>query len=308
MRLVFDVSAPVSVDGTVTASPTPRLIVNIMGAMPGKIDNTISLDGKIADSAGINTADGRNTTVVVELPLMLEEEDYKVFTLPSDPANGKPFRVVVDINKPLPPPTFNFTKGLDDKVIAIDPGHGGSDPGAIGVARSQEKTANLAVALRVKALLEKAGAKVVMTHSTDTDVYGPNASDVNELKARTTSANVNKADIFLSIHSNSFVNRTVGGTSTYYYQKTKYDAMLARNIQAAVAQNVGLQDRGYLPANYYVIKRTQMPAALLEMAFISNPDEEKLLNDPVFQEKVAQGIVQGMERFFAQAAQAGGDR
>lgn len=308
LRLVFDVSGPVEVDGTVTANPTPRLVVNVKGAVPAKGDDSVNLDGKIADSVNIGAVDGQNTMITVDMPMMVDEGDYKVFTLPADIAAGKPFRVVVDINKPIPPMVFNFTAGLKNKVIAIDPGHGGTDPGAIGLARIMEKTVNLAVALKVKDLLEKAGAKVLMTRESDCDVFGPNSSAVDELKARTTVGNFRKADIFLSIHANSFVNRTVGGTATYYYQKTQYDSMLAQNIQAGVVQSAGLSNRGSFPANFYVVKRTLMPAALVEMGFLSNPDEEKLLNDPVFQQKVAQGIVQGMERFFAQAARAGGDR
>ncbi|MDR3566052.1 MAG: N-acetylmuramoyl-L-alanine amidase [Negativicutes bacterium] len=308
LRLVFDVSGPVDVDGSLSSTPTPRLMVTVKGAQPGKVSDSANLDGKIADSVSIYAVDGQNTKIAVDLPLMVDEGDYRVFTLPPDASAGKPFRVVVDINKPLPPVVFNFTSGLKGKVITIDPGHGGSDPGAIGLARIQEKTVTLAVSLKVKALLEKAGAKVLMTRDTDIDVFGPNSSAVDELKARTTVANARKADIFLSIHANSFVNRTVGGTATYYYQKSQYDSLLAQCIQAGVVQTAGLSNRGSFPANFYVIKRTLMPASLLEMGFLSNPDEEKLLNDPVFQQKVAQGIVQGMDRFFTLAAQGGGDR
>lgn len=304
LRLVFDVTGPVEVDSAVSGMPTPRLAVNVKGAIPGKIDNSIDLDGKIADGV-IISADGQNTKIIIEMPLMVEEDDYKVFVLPADLRANKPCRVVVDINKPMPPMVFNFTAGLKNKVIAIDPGHGGSDPGAIGMARNQEKTVNLAVALKVKALLEKAGAKVLMTRDDDVDVYGPNSSAVDELKARTTIANVKKADIFVSIHSNAAANRTAGGTATYYYQKTRYDSVLARNLQAGMVQNGDLQDRGYFPANFYVVKRAIMPAALVELAFLSNPEEERLLVDPQFQQKLAQGIVQGIDKFFSQARSGG---
>lgn len=307
LRLVFDASGPVSVDSSVIATPTPRLVVTVKGATPGQLKNSVAFDGKIADNVNIS-ADGQNTRITIETPLMVEDGDYKVFTLRQDPANNKPFRVVVDINKPVPPMVFNYTPGLQNKTIVIDPGHGGTDPGAVGPGKTTEKAVNLAISLKVKALLEKAGAKVVLTRTGDSDVYGPNASAVNELKARATVGNARKADLFLSVHANSFGNPTVGGTATYYYQKTPYDTMLARAIQANMAPAGGLQDRGVSAANFYVIKQTIMPAVLVETAFISNPDEEKLLNDPVFQQKIAQGIVQGMENFFAQAARKGGER
>ena len=158
------------------------------------------------------------------------------------------------------------------------------------------------MALQAKTLLEKAGAKVIMTRQDDRDVFGAAASATDELKARTTVANNRKADAFISIHINAFTNRTAGGTSTYFYQKTPYDSMLAQNLQTTLLRAGGLLDRGVHSANFYVVKRTVMPAALLELAFISNPDEEKLMNTPQFHQRMAQGIVQGLDRFFTQAA------
>ncbi|HWR10078.1 N-acetylmuramoyl-L-alanine amidase [Sporomusa sp.] len=301
MRMVMDVSGPVEASGVVISGPTPRLSVTIKGTTPGKAIKDLTFDGKVIEKVSF-AASGQDTKVIFDLPIMVEDTDYRVFTLPSDAKANKPFRVVVDVNKPVPLPDFSFTTGLKDKVIAIDPGHGGSDPGAIGPSQYMEKTATLAIAQRVRTLLEKAGAKVVMTRQDDRDVFGPNASAVEELKARSTAANSRKADVFLSIHMNAFTDRSVGGTSTYYYQKTQYDAMLAQALQTSLVEAGKLQDRRTNPANFYVIKRTRMPAALIEMAFISNPDEEKLLGSPDFQQKMSLGIVRGLERFFDQAA------
>lgn len=246
--------------------------------------------------------------MVIHLPAILEEGDYRVFALPADPKAKRPFRIVVDINKQPAPVEFDFTPGLKGKVIVLDPGHGGSDPGAIGLDKTYEKTVTLAVAQRVAALLEKAGAKVVMTRRDDRDVFGAGATAVEELGARTKVANAIKADLFLSIHANAFGNRAVGGTSTHYYQKSRYDKLLAVNLQESLVAAAGLTDRGIQPANFYVVKRTLMPAALVEMAFISNPDEEKLLNTPKFQQQFAQGIVNGLDQFFSQAAVKGGGK
>ncbi|HWQ61412.1 MAG TPA: N-acetylmuramoyl-L-alanine amidase [Negativicutes bacterium] len=308
LRIVIDTTGPVQVSSSVSAMPTPRLIVNVKGAVPGQTDCDLNLDGKLADRIVMKSDDDRNTTVVVEMPLTPEDGDYRVFTLPQDVANKKPFRVVIDVNQPLPPVNFTFTPGLKDKLIVLDPGHGGSDPGAVGLSGMTEKEVNLAVAMRVKDLLDKAGAKVVMTHQDDRDVFGPNASAVDELKARATIANFKKADIFVSIHSNAALNRDADGTTTYYFPKSRYDSLLARNLQNGMLQTAGLKDKGFLTANFYVIKRTVMPASLVELAFLSNPNEERLLANPQFQQKMAEGIVQGMDRFFAQAAQMGGGR
>ncbi len=308
LRIVIDATGPVKVSSSVSPLPTPRLIVNVKGAVPGTTNTELTLDGVLADSVVMKSEDDRNTTVVVELPLTPDKDDYKVFTLPRDVANKKPFRVVIDVSQPLPLGNFTFTPGLKDKLIVLDPGHGGSDPGAIGPAGAMEKSVNLAVALRVKNLLSKAGAKVVMTREDDRDVFGPRASDRNELQARVTIANNKKADIFVSIHSNAALNRQAGGTSTYYTPKSRYDSLLARCLQAGMVQSAGLEDKGTITGKLYVTKRTIMPAALVELAFLSNPREEKLLINPQFQQKLAEGIVQGMDKFFAQAAQMGGGR
>ncbi len=304
LRMVIDVTGPVKVDGSFLASPLPQLVVNIKNANVGQVDN-VTLDGKVANKINISSAAG-NARLVIDLPGAIGANDFHVFTLPSDGKNNKPNRVVIDINKPVPNVATLLTAGLNKKVIVLDPGHGGSDPGAIGPGGDQEKTVTLAVAQDLKGLLEKAGATVIMTRQSDVDVFGPNASGVDELGARANIANSRKADIFLSIHANSFSNPTVNGTATYYYPKSNNDSLLAQSIQDSYIQATGLQDRGIAQANFYVVKHTNMPASLIELAFISNPNEEKLLIDSQFQLKMAQGIFQGLDSFFTQAA-GGGD-
>jgi len=120
-----------------------------------------------------------------------------------------------------------FTPGLKDKIIVIDPGHGGTDTGIIGPDGIKEKTIILAVALKVKVLLEQAGAKVIMTRIDDRDVFSPNASAVAEVGARVAVANINKADVFINISGNFFVNPNINGTATYYYQKSVYDRVVS---------------------------------------------------------------------------------
>lgn len=305
LRLVIDTTGPVQVNSILSENSSPQLTINVQDAVVDKIKGSIGLDGGIADKATFIKKEA-SSQIVVDLPNMIEDTDYKIFTLPSDISNNKPFRVVVDIDKPLPPVVYNFTAGLKNKIITIDAGHGGSDPGAIGPNKVQEKTITLAVAQKVKTLLERAGAKVLMTRQTDVDVYGPNATAVEELKARTLVANKNKSDVFVSIHINAFTNPTVGGLSTYYYKKSNYDVMLAKSIQDGLVKSVGLQDRGINAAGFYVVKRTEMPAVLAELGFISNPVEEKMMTVPRNQQKMAEGIVQGLENFFAQAAKKGG--
>lgn len=194
---------------------------------------------------------------------------------------------------------YRTSGGIAGKVITIDPGHGGSDPGAIGPNGTMEKDITLAISKKLKAALEAKGAKVNMTRTTDVDVYGPNASGPDELQARVDVGTANKSDIFVSVHINSFSNLNVGGISTYYYDKTQYDTRLASRIQAKIADESGFAgDRGIQPGNLYVLRRSLMPAILLELGFISNPKEEALLKKDNVQQQFADEVAAGIESYF----------
>lgn len=194
---------------------------------------------------------------------------------------------------------FSTSGGLDGKIITLDAGHGGSDPGAIGSDGTKEKNITLAITKMVKEILEQKGAKVYMTRTTDVDVFGPNASDAEELQARVNVGEKYNSDMFVSLHINSSVNKNVGGFSTYYYPKTDNDLRLAQNIQNKLAANFGVDDLGVRQANFYVIKRISMPAVLVEMCFISNEKELTLMKGQWFQKKTARLIAEGIEKYFA---------
>ena len=194
--------------------------------------------------------------------------------------------------------SYKTNGGLKGKKITLDAGHGGSDPGAIGASGTREKDVTLKITKKVQELLKKKGAKVSMTRTGDKDVYGPNASDVQELQARVDVAEDNDADAFISIHINSSTNKKVGGFSSYYYPKTSNDARLAQAVQDRLVKNFGLDDLGIRKANFYVNKRCTMPSTLLELAFISNPKEEKLMKSNWYINKLAKSIADGIEDYF----------
>ena len=194
---------------------------------------------------------------------------------------------------------FRTSGGLSGKIITLDAGHGGSDPGAIGSDGTKEKNITLTITKAVKELLEKKGAKVYMTRTTDVDVYGPNASDADELQARVNVGEKYNSDLFVSLHINSSVNKNVGGFSTYYYPKTSNDLRIAKSIQDQLTANFGVDDLGVRQANFYVIKRISMPATLVEMCFISNEKELVLMKGKWFQNKTARLIAAGIEKYFA---------
>lgn len=188
--------------------------------------------------------------------------------------------------------------GLKGRTVVLDPGHGGSDTGAIGASGLKEKDVTLSIAQDLRGMLEKTGAKVILTRKSDRDVSGTDTSDVRELQARADIANRSKADLFISIHADAFDDPSVGGTTTYFFPKTALDVEFASDLQQQLAGSVGLTDRGYLRNDFFVLDHTIMPSALVEVAFISNSAEEKMLKSKSFQKKAAQGIFNGILAYF----------
>ena len=308
VRLVLETSASVEFEQFFTAKPSLRLVVTFRNVSAENLAIPPSPDKSAVNGMSVMKSGKDVTNVILEVPQSLTADQYKVFTVKADPKANRPFRVVVDIEKTIPLSELKFSTGLKGKIVAIDPGHGGSDPGAISVRGSKEKLLNLNLSLMVKTILEKAGAKVYMTRENDIDVSSPDASDRDELRARTLVGNNNRADIFISIHHNSSANSDLNGVTTYYYRKTLFDVVLAQSIQEAMAQAGGLTNFGSRPANFFVVKNTTMPAALLEIGYLSNPQEEQLLTSQAFQQKMAQAIVAGIDQFFGQAAKVRGEQ
>jgi N-acetylmuramoyl-L-alanine amidase len=178
------------------------------------------------------------------------------------------------------------------RVIVIDPGHGGSNPGAIGVTGLMEKIVNLDVSLRVANLLRSAGATVVMTRSSD--IY-------LNLAPRVVVAENAKADVFVSIHANAHLSPSIGGTETYYYQykaSGNQSRILAQSIQSELVRTLRLRDIGIKQGSFHVIRETSMPSVLVELAFLSNALEESMMRTDTFRENSAAAIFRGLENYF----------
>ncbi len=172
--------------------------------------------------------------------------------------------------------------------VFLDPGHGGSDPGATWYG-FQEKVANLDIALRVKSKLEANGFEVAMSRTSDIK------RSLDEIVAL---ANSSGADIFVSIHNNASLSPYSHGTETYWCANgVAGSSQLASLIQSNVVASAGRANRGVKTANFRVIKYTTMPAALVECAFMSNQTESDLLKTGEFREKLAIGIFNGIKTF-----------
>jgi N-acetylmuramoyl-L-alanine amidase len=180
---------------------------------------------------------------------------------------------------------------LTGKTIVIDPGHGGSDPGAIGFSGLQEKLVNISVAQHLVALLNQAGANVVITRSGDQSVSHQQRMDL---------ANSSNADLFVSIHANSFTNPESNGTESHYCAENDYSSasrFLAHQLQRELVSVLNLRNRGVKSSNFYVLKNTVMPAALVELAFMSNQTEEAILGNAQSQTDCADALFRGIEAY-----------
>lgn len=182
--------------------------------------------------------------------------------------------------------------GLAGKKIIVDAGHGGKDTGAIGPTGLREKDVNLATALLLKAELEKKGAIVTLTRSTDIFL---------ELSERTAIANSSHYDAFISIHADS-LSTTSRGTTTYYNTTVNFNGPKSKKLADAIQKNIissmGTYDRGVKEQEFYVNRMNQLPSILVELAFISNPKEEALLRSTAFRQKAAIEITKGLEEYF----------
>ncbi len=218
----------------------------------------------------------------------------------SKPVPNHPIVLPTMPEKPVPEVVnYRTTGGIGGKTIVLDPGHGGSDPGAIGPTGLQEKQVTLPIAEYLKSILEAKGAKVILTRTTDVDVYGPHASGVDELQARVNVANGNRADAFISIHINSFSNPNVGGIATYYFDGSDQSKKLASAVQGQIAEHSGFNgDRGIQPGNLYVLRHSLMPSILVELGFISNPKEEGHLKETSTRQEFANELAKGLELYF----------
>lgn len=175
-------------------------------------------------------------------------------------------------------------------LVVIDPGHGGSDPGAVGPTGLQEKDVTLAVALQLRAALVAVGCDAVLTRDSDRDVSYANSPAGVELQARVDVANNAGADVFISLHCNAADAVEAHGTEVWYYHEGQ---TLAQGLCACLAA-LDLADRGARQGGFYVLKYTVMPAVLAEMAFITNPEEEARLGQPDFQRQLASALCQGL--------------
>lgn len=203
---------------------------------------------------------------------------------------------------------------LAGRVIFIDPGHGGPDPGSVGGQGTLEKDVVLNIALMLRDYLTDAGALVHMSRTEDVDLSGMDAGPLAERKRRDLLARVDMinnsgADIMVSIHANAIGSpRWSGGQTFYHPESPPASRLLAEAIQRELVHITGQTDRA---VNHHiqqiVLRQASMPAVTVEVGFLSNPQEERLLMGRAYQQKVAWAVFVGIGRYFAQVHQPAGE-
>ena len=189
-------------------------------------------------------------------------------------------------------------------VVVVDAGHGGTDPGKVGVDGSLEKDINLAVAERLKTYLEQDDVKVIMTRETDTGLYSETDSrkKMADMKKRCEIIEESGADLVVSIHQNSYHEESVSGGQVFYYRDSSKGKALAKILQDRFDYVLGDQNRR-LPkanANYYLLLHVKCPIVIVECGFLSNAAEAEKLCTETYQDRVAWSIHKGILQYIAQ--------
>ncbi|MBD2292853.1 N-acetylmuramoyl-L-alanine amidase [Anabaena sphaerica FACHB-251] len=193
-----------------------------------------------------------------------------------------------NIRNPRTRPRPSVPKGK--LLVVIDPGHGGKDPGAIGIGGLQEKDIILPISLRVAAILQQNGVQAVLTRDSDYFVTLP---------GRVQMARRANADVFVSIHANSVgLNRPeVSGLETYYYDN---GLSLARIIHNRILQSVNVKDRRVRKARFYVLRQSSMPSVLVETGYVTGREDAAKLRTTAYQNQMAEAIAQGILQYLKQ--------
>ena len=325
VRIAMDLSKAVHAEAAIDDAGKNFEVVLKKTSM-GSVASQYDMDPRAIDFATLSEKDG-DTYLDVALSKPQKIDDIRVFALRPDAKMKKPHRLVVDIpvigakqtytkkasSAASSSPASSYKKQsynvssdaksvLKGKIICIDPGHGGTDVGAIGHIGGKdvyEKNITLSIALPLRDMLTSAGAKVVMTRDTDKDVYGPWADADPELQARCDIANEAHADAFVSIHIDSFSNSSVDGTTAYYNAKSSKDLLLAQMMHQATMNSLSIPDRGVKSNDFYVNVYTTMPSVLMEMGFITNDHRVKMLTSSWGPRGIAKILFNGLVNYFA---------
>ena len=190
-------------------------------------------------------------------------------------------------------------ESISDNIVTVivDAGHGGFDPGKVGIDGTLEKDINLKIAHKLKEKLEQKGVRVILTRDSDKGLYNESSRQKKkeDLMNRMNIINKNDAILAISIHQNSYTNNSVKGPQVFFYTESDKSRELATYIQDVLNESRE-DDKREIKANkdYYILKKAEIPLAIVECGFLSNEEEAKLLNSEEYQCKMADDITKGV--------------
>ncbi len=181
---------------------------------------------------------------------------------------------------------------VEEVKIVIDSGHGGMDPGKIGINDVLEKDINLKIASKLKVLLEESKIKVVMTRDTDDGLAD---SKTEDMKKRIEIINKESPILCVSVHQNSYSDEAIKGAQVFYYSHSAKGELAAEILQQALIK-VDTENTRQKKANdtYYILKKSEVPTVIVECGFLSNQEEAERLNTDAYQQKIAEAIAMGI--------------
>ncbi|WP_100400955.1 N-acetylmuramoyl-L-alanine amidase CwlD [Bacillus sp. FJAT-44742] len=194
---------------------------------------------------------------------------------------------------------------LSGRIIILDPGHGGVDGGAVAKSGLLEKDIALDISLKLRDYLQESGALVLMTREGDhdlaaEDVKGYRNRKVSDLKRRVELINETGSDMFISLHLNSIPSPKWSGAQTFYNRSVPDNEIAAKFVQAELTRNLENTKREAKPiSNIYLLDKAAIPGMLIEVGFLSNPQEASMLSKEEYQDKVSASIYQGLLRYYS---------
>lgn len=187
------------------------------------------------------------------------------------------------------------------ETIVIDAGHGGRDPGKVGVNNSLEKDINLSIALKLKTLLEENDYNVVMIREEDSGLYSESDANkkVSDMRKRMEIINSSNASLAISVHQNSFTQEEICGAQVFYYTTSEQGKLCATILQEQLKKTLADGNKRQAKSNdsYYMLKKSKIPIVIVECGYLSNKREASLLVTEEYQEKVAWALHLGIIKY-----------
>lgn len=192
----------------------------------------------------------------------------------------------------------------NSRVILVDAGHGGADPGMVGVDGLEEKGINLEIALKLKTVLEKKGFTVIMTRQEDQGLYeeGSRNQKAQDMQKRIAMIKECRPVLCVSIHQNSYQDSAVYGPQVFYYEDSLQGKKMAELIQTKLNTRLAVKRPREAKGNktYYLLKRSESVLNIVECGFLTNPQEANLLQTDEYQQKVAEAVAEGVCTYLEQ--------